>query len=123
MRLRLTRKADADIVNILRTTRKLFGKKQVLIYAAILNDGMTMLAANPLRPSCRPHEDLGPGIRSMHLDHVRGKSGSAAHLVFFTLKTARDGEPEVIVIGVLHEKMMPRRHLAKGLRDLGDEDR
>ncbi len=123
MRLRLTSKADADIANILRTTKKLFGKNQVLIYAALINDGMAMIASNPLRSSCRLHEDLGSGVRSMHLDHVRGKSGSAAHLVFFTQKTATDGEPEVIVIGVLHERMMPRRHLAKALRDLGDEGR
>lgn len=119
MRLRLTRKADADIAHILRTTKKLFGKNQVLVYAALINDGMTMIAANPSHPSCRLHDGLGEGIRSMHLDHVSGRSGSAAHLVFFIEKTAPDGEQEVVVIGVLHERMVPRRHLAKGLRDVG----
>lgn len=123
MRLRLTRKADADIAAILRTTKRLFGKNQVLTYAALISDGLTMIATDPLRPSCRSHNDLAAGIRSMHLDHVRGRSGSAAHLVFFVEKTAPDGVQEIVVIGVLHERMIPRRHLAKALRDVDDQGR
>ena len=123
MRLRLTRKADADIASVLRTTKRLFGRNQLLIYARLINDGLSMIAADPSRSSCRPHEDLGSGIKSMHLDHVRGRSGSAAHLVFFMQKTAPAGEQEIVVIGVLHERMVPRRHLAKVLRDVGEEDR
>jgi len=123
MRLRLTKKADADIAAILRTTKKLFGRNQVIVYASLLDEGMTMIATDPSRPSCRSHEDLPQGIKSMHLDHVRGKSGSAAHLIFFMDKTASDGQQEIVVIGVLHERMIPRRHLAKGLRDAAEESR
>ena len=123
MRLRLTRKADADIANILRTTKALFGRNQILVYARLIDDGLTMIAADPSRPSCRSHDDLPAGIRSMHLDHVRGRSGSAAHLIFFIEQRTLDGETDIVVIGVLHEKMIPRRHLAKGLRDAAEQIR
>ena len=120
MKLRLTRKADADIANILRNTRKHFGRNQVLAYASIIDDGLWMIAIDPSRPACRRQEDLGPGVQSMHLDHVRGKSGSAAHLVFFVQRDRPDSEREIVVIGVLHERMLPRRHLARVLREMGE---
>lgn len=117
MRHRLTKKADADIAGILRTTRKLFGKNQVVTYAGIIDEGIAMIEADPSRPACRPQDELGVGVKSMHLEHVRVRRGSAAHLIFFLEKTTPSGEGQIVIVGVLHERMIPRRHLAQVLRD------
>ncbi|WP_375449513.1 type II toxin-antitoxin system RelE/ParE family toxin [uncultured Devosia sp.] len=118
MRLRLTKKADADIAAILRTTRKLFGKNQVLAYAGIIDKAMTLILQAPEHPRCRPHDDLVAGVKSLHLDHAQGRRGSAYHLIFFLKKTASNGENEILVVAVLHERMIPRRHLARAIRDI-----
>lgn len=118
MRLRLTRKADADIASILRTTKKLFGPNQVLAYARIIEQGMDMIVQAPSDPRCRRQDHIAPGVKSVHLDHAQGRRGSASHLIFFIEQVVPDDEPEIVVIGVLHENMFPRRHLAKALRDI-----
>ena len=51
MKYRLTREADAHITEILRTTNKLFGAKQVQTYSKIISDGIKMIADDPHRPS------------------------------------------------------------------------
>jgi len=91
MKVRLTRKADADIAAILRTTRKLFGNNQVHRYAGIISDGIDLIAQNPSRPVCRHHDDLAQGVKSMHLEHVQARRGSASHLLFFIEQKSDDG--------------------------------
>jgi len=117
MRHRLTKKADSDISGILRTTKKLFGRNRLIVYAGIIQDGIAMIVDDPTRPACRPQDDVAVGVKSMHLEHVLARRGSAAHLIFFIENAAPDREMEIVVIGVLHEKMIPRRHLAQVLRD------
>ena len=117
MRHRLTRKADADIADILRTTNKLFGTDQVLAYAGIIGEGIAIIEADPSRPACRPRGELGAGVKSMHLEHGLARRGSASHLIFFLEQATPSGEGEIVIVGVLHERMLPRRHLAQLLRD------
>ncbi len=70
MKYRLTREADAHITEILRTTNKLFGAKQVQTYSKIISDGIKMIADDPHRPSTTAREDLRDGVRSLHLELV-----------------------------------------------------
>ncbi|WP_061910118.1 MULTISPECIES: type II toxin-antitoxin system RelE/ParE family toxin [unclassified Devosia] len=122
MKHRLTRRATADIARILKSTRKDFGAGQMLSYAGIIDDGIAMILQDPNRPACRPQNGVGPGIKSMHLDHVRARRGSASHLVFFKEKVTKNGEAEIVILGVIHDRMMPRRKLATALREERDRD-
>lgn len=117
MKHRLTPKADADIAGILRATRKMFGPQQVLAYAKIISDGIDMVASDPNRVNCRIQDDVGAGVKSFHLEHVSARKGSASHQLFFVLKPDEDGQEEVVILSVLHDRMTPRRRLARVLRD------
>ena len=121
MKHRLTKKADADIAGILRSRRKMFGRHQVLVYADIINDGINPVAADPSRVNCRPQEVLGAGVKAFHLEHVRGRTSSASHQLFFVQKKSVDGQDEVVILAVLHDRMISRRKLARVLRDEGIE--
>ncbi|NMA97271.1 MAG: type II toxin-antitoxin system RelE/ParE family toxin [Phyllobacteriaceae bacterium] len=117
MKHRLTPKADTDIAGILRSTRKMFGPQQVLAYAKIISDGIDMVASDPNRVNCRVQDDVGAGVKSFHLEHVSARKGSASHQLFFVLKPDEDGQEEVVILSVLHDRMTPRRRLARVLRD------
>lgn len=117
MKHRLTKNADTNIADILRSTRKMFGRHQVLVYATIINDGISLVAADPSRVNCRPQEDLGAGVKIFHLEHVRGRKSSASHQLFFVQKKSVDGQDEIVILAVLHDRMIPRRKLARVLRD------
>ena len=122
MRHRLTREADADIVRILRKTKKLFGAGQVQIYAAIIERGIAMIAENPARPSFKDRNAIRPGVKSLHLELVENRRKSASHLIYFKERLAPDGQEEVVIIGVVHENMIPKRKLGRALRNLANEE-
>lgn len=116
MKYRLTKEADTHIAGILRTTKKLFGPGQVRIYSRIIADGIKMIAEDPLRPSSFARDDLRKGVRSFHLELVSRRRHSASHILYFMIARNANGEDEVIVIAVLHERMEPRRRLGLALR-------
>jgi len=113
LRVRLTALADADIVQILQQTLRLFGPVQVRAYAEIIKAGLRIIADDPGRASIQDRSDLFPGLRSFHLELAGRKRGGAAHLLYFQI---RPDEPEVVVYRVLHEAMSPKRRLAAALR-------
>jgi toxin ParE1/3/4 len=116
---RFTAQADADVVAILRSTLKLIGPRQVRAYAKIIDDGVAMIAANPSRPAAMRRDELGTGVRALHLEHAAGRRGGGAHVLYFTT-TQTDG---IVVLRVLHEAMEPRRRLMQALRDeVGQEE-
>ncbi|UXN59496.1 type II toxin-antitoxin system RelE/ParE family toxin [Phyllobacterium zundukense] len=122
MKYRLTREADAHITDILRTTKNLFGAKQVQIYSKIISDGINLIADEPYRPSTTAREDLRDGVRSLHLELVSKRRHSASHLIYFKEVQDTEGEKEVVILGVLHEHMEPRRRLIQALRSNEDDD-
>jgi len=67
LRVRLTKEANADIVRILRNTKRLFGATQVSVYAQIIDEGVRLIGENPRRPSSFDRGDIRPGVRSFHL--------------------------------------------------------
>ena len=113
-----TKEVQADIASILRRTKKLFGPLQVSIYAKIIEGGIAMISADPARPSIIERNDLRPGVRSLHLELVTRRRRSASHMIYFVEMRDADGDPTVVVIGVLHEKMEPKRRLNQALRSL-----
>jgi toxin ParE1/3/4 len=118
---RLTKEAEADIARILRRTKKLFGALQVSTYAEIVEGGIAMIAADPVRPSSVDRSDLRPGVRSFHLELVTRRRHSASHMIYFKEMRSAYGDSEVVVIGVLSESMEPKRRLNKALRGLETE--
>jgi len=115
---RLTKEAEADIVRILRRTKKLFGVVQVSTYAKIIEGGIAMIADNPVRPSSVDRSDLRAGVRSFHLELVTRRRHSASHMIYFKEMRSASEDTEVVVIGVLSEAMEPKRRLNKALRGL-----
>ena len=111
-RYRLTEAADQDIDAILRETTRLFGPRQRHRYAEIIRIGIEMVASEPDRPGSRPRLEIRTEIRSFHLELAAGRSGAAAHQLFYVRHRFDDGDEGVIVLRVLHEKMDPRHHVA-----------
>ena len=113
MRSRLTKLATADIDAILRQTDRNFGARQFEIYVGIIDDGVALIASDPLRPSSQDRSQIRPGVRSFHLERVRNRRRSATQ-IYYTISAT--GEGEVVVLRVLHEAMEPKRRLASALR-------
>lgn len=121
MRLRLSKQAEADIRSILKDTKRLFGERQLQAYAALIEGGLRLIAEDSSRPTCLKRDEIRKGVRSFHLEQVTGRRHSASHLVYFMEIGIESGERELVVIGVLHERMEPKSKLSKSLRNLDSE--
>jgi toxin ParE1/3/4 len=98
---RKTRRADEDLQEIYRYTRRTWGRAQAELYIRGLEQRFTALANNPLTGIAR--EDLQPeGLRSV----VHG-----SHVVFY--------QPQpygVLIVRVLHGRQDVREHLGSSER-------
>jgi toxin ParE1/3/4 len=96
---RKTRRADEDLQEIYRYTRRMWGKAQAVLYVRGLEQRFTALAANPLTGIAR--EDVRPeGLRSI---------AHGSHVVFY--------QPQpygVLIVRVLHGRQDVRTHLGSG---------
>jgi len=91
----LQREAEADLVEIGRYTEERWGREQRVRYLTALDQRFFAVADNPaLGKAC---DELYPGLR-------RIPEGS--HVVYF-----REVGGEVEIVRVLHERMLPERHL------------
>lgn len=106
MKARLTPLADRDVESILWDTRRLFGPRQVLIYAAIIEHGFELLCENPFRASSKARDEYGSGIRSFPLRLASGKTAGASHVIYY-LPT----ENELLVLRILSQSMLPKRRV------------
>jgi toxin ParE1/3/4 len=96
---RKTRRADEDLKEIYRYTRRTWGRVQAERYIRGLEQRFTALAGNPLAGLAR--EDLQPsGLRSI----VHG-----SHVIFY--QPQPDG---VLIVRVLHGRQDVRTHLGGG---------
>jgi toxin ParE1/3/4 len=94
---RFTRRAEADFLDIGEYSRRTWGDEQCARYLGQLEDCCQRLADH--RTLGRPCDKLGPGVR-------RGEQGR--HVVFYR----REGD-DILVLRILHERMLPKRHLGK----------
>ena len=111
-RFRLAGPAQADLKRILVTSAERWGGESRRRYAALLATAMRQVAADPEGPVTRDRKELVPGIRSLHLRHVR-RHGDAAgvkrpvHVIYY-----RAVQPGIIeIVRILHERMEPGRQL------------
>lgn len=96
---RLSRLALADLKSIGRYTAQQWGLKQADHYLDDLGGVLNLLAGNPaLGRGCEP---IRRGYRRM--EHGR-------HVIFYRVRPEGTG---IDVIRILHERMLPVRHLDK----------
>jgi len=115
MRYQLTVPAEHDIRDILRDTAKMFGPRQVEIYAGLIERGIEMVAENPGRPASLDRSELAPGVRLLHLETAARRRGAAAHCLYYMKGRLSDGSMGIIVLRVLHEHMEPRYRIIRAL--------
>jgi toxin ParE1/3/4 len=109
-RYRLTEAADDDIVQILSESARVFGPQQRDAYARLLERAVEMIATEPEWPASHAREELGPGVRSFHVELAAGRRGAAAHAIYYRRGTLEDGSDGIIVLRILHERMDPLLH-------------
>jgi toxin ParE1/3/4 len=73
---------------------------------------MRQVAANPEGPVTQDRKDVLPGIRSLHLRHVRrDRRGDSVKQPVYVIYY-RALQPGIIeIVRILHERMDPSRHL------------
>jgi toxin ParE1/3/4 len=111
-RYRLSPLAVADIDNILDETVRLFGTAQEERYFNLILAAVERVADDPFSIGTKARDDLSAGLRSFHVGMAVTRHGAAAHVLYFRTITSSDGEPEVLIARVLHDRMDPERHIA-----------
>ena len=105
--IRLAAAAEQDFREILRWTVENFGRGQARAYARTLSSALHDLARGPSIMGARPREDIGPGIRTLH---VARKGRKGRHLVVFRVAPP-PSEQVIDVLRLLHDSMDLPRHL------------
>jgi toxin ParE1/3/4 len=102
MKLRISRQAWNDLLEVKAYTLEHYGLGQMERYESLIEDALERIAANAATGKARP--ELHPGVRSLHI----GQPGRRArHVVFYRMGS--DGVVEVI--RVLHDAMDFARHI------------
>ncbi|MFC3073033.1 type II toxin-antitoxin system RelE/ParE family toxin [Shinella pollutisoli] len=111
IRIRLTREAERDLVEIARYTVATFGAEQAMRYAGLIERALGLLAADPGLPASRNRDELRPGVRSLHLSRAAARRHAASHVLYYHLRTRPDGGRDLVLLRVLHERMEPLKRL------------
>lgn len=117
-RWRFSQPAEADLANILATSRARWGIDGRRRYASLVTAAIRLVAADPEGPATRNRTDLLAGARSLHLRHARAAAPQPTtqqpvHVLYF--RVSRPGLIEIV--RVLHERMEPSRHIGDDLQD------
>jgi toxin ParE1/3/4 len=116
MTYRISEPADRDIKEILAYTLKRFGPRQFSVYRDVIKRGMSMVGDDPAHPGSIDRSQIAPDVRLFHLELAAGRSGAAAHCLYYTT-----GIAGTIILRVLHEGMEPRHKVIRSLRGWGEE--
>ena len=117
-RIRLTAAAETDFRNILRWTSGHFGERQAHVYANTLTKAIKALTEGPDLAGARERNDIGEGLRGLHVDRGRRKG---RHFVLYRAES-QAGPPTIDVLRLLHDSMdLPRRH-SLSTHDIGSID-
>lgn len=103
--VRLGRQAEHDYVEILRWTRTSFGEAQARTYAVSISLAIRALKDGPEILGSRLREEIGPGIRTLHVARS-GRKGR--HFVVFRV----GGDRTIDALRLLHDSMDLQRHLS-----------
>ena len=111
---RISHDAQADIVDILRFTHNRFGDAARRRYQALIGAALAAVAPAPQQVGSISREELGAGLRSIHLVYCRsmpnvGKVVRPRHFVCYRVATDQVRE----VVRVLHDSMDLDQHLPR----------
>lgn len=93
--IKLSPRARADFIDILRFTGETWGRDQLVVYRDKINEAIMALSQNPQLGHCR--DDLP----STHLVYPVG-----SHLIVY-----RPGGESLGVVRILHKRMSPTLHI------------
>jgi len=102
-RVQLTDMAEIDLSGIKIWTTEKFGAPQATKYLEVIASALEDLMIDPKPIGSKPREDIGPNIRSLH---VQRKGNKGRHLLVF--KEARN--QTIQVLRLLHDSMDLARH-------------
>jgi toxin ParE1/3/4 len=117
---RISRLAQADIIDLLTWTGSNFGEAARLRYEALLTTALHDVTTDPWRINSIARPELGSDVRSYHLRHSRDRARTEHGIVlrprhFLLYRIAR---ADLVGVGrVLHDAMEVERHLPKGFGD------
>lgn len=94
---RLTPDARSDLIEIRRFTFQRWGSEQSRKYLSDLRQTIQLLAETPSLGKHRP--DVGSEVQSFPY---------VSHVIYYVVH-----EQQLIVFGVLHQRMVPQNHLAE----------
>jgi toxin ParE1/3/4 len=91
---RLTRRAEADMTEIVRYTLDRWGEDQTARYVDELQSHFELLAESPF--AGRAYIEVDPALRRIEFQR---------HVIFY-----RPEEGGVVILRILHQRMLPIRH-------------
>lgn len=103
--VRLADQAEQDLRGITVWTLENFGARQAELYVDTLSLAIEALHDGPDGVGCAVREEIGPGIRTLHVAR-HGRKGR--HFVVFRVSP----EQTIDVLRVLHDSMNLSRHLS-----------
>lgn len=110
---RISHDAQADIVDILRFTHNRFGDAARRRYQALIGAALEAVATDPQQVGSISREELGAGLRSIHLvTAARCPTSVGCSAQALRLLPGCD-RPGARVVRVLHDSMELERHLAR----------
>lgn len=115
MNYEITESARKDIKNILTETVKIIGTHQLDVYQKIIDQGILMISDDPDRASALDRPEIAADIKLFHLELAAGKSGAAAHCLYYKIGRMSDDNVGVLVLRVLHESMEPRYKVVRAM--------
>ena len=101
--VQLTDMAEVDLIGIKIWTIEKFGAPQATKYLELIASALEDLMIGPKPIGSKPREDIGPNIRSLH---VQRKGNKGRHLLVF--KEAKN--QTIQVLRLLHDSMDLARH-------------
>lgn len=112
---RITQDARADIVDILRHYQAQSGLAARRRYQGLILATLDAIANQPDRNGSYERDEIGPGLRSLHLVHClssspAGRTQRPRHVMLYRL----GADAVVEVVRLLHEAMAVQRHLLPG---------
>ena len=102
--VRLAEQAELDFLDIATWTKQHFGQAQAELYAETILLAMEALHDGPDAFGAKARDDIGPGIRTLHVSRLDRKG---RHFVVFMA-----GQGQCIdVLRLLHDSMDLARHV------------
>jgi toxin ParE1/3/4 len=116
LKVRNTALADKDILKILVDSIRLFGRLQSKRYFEIIAAGIDSISQQPDRPASKVRDDIGAGVRSLHLQFAAKRQRGASHVLYYRVLAPAGETPELVVLRILADRMDPARRVRTALK-------